>query len=103
MMIQGCFTWFEDGVKLIYNLSNNINKEIMGIYINFAFGEDFDITNETDFCKKINEGYREKFQEFTRIYGTHKIKQTVREFYTKRNKDAKPMSKIKKLLGILTK
>lgn len=100
MAIQGCFTWFEDGVKLIYNLSNYINKEVMGIYVNFAFGEDFDITNETDFCKRITEGYKEKFEEFSIMYGTQKIKQSVREFYSKRNKTGGTISKIKKLLGI---
>lgn len=95
MMIQGCFTWFEEGTKLIYSLSNYINREIMRIYINFAFGEDFDITNETDFCKKITEGYKEKFEEFTRVYGAQKIKQTVGEFYTNRDKVDGNISKIK--------
>lgn len=98
--IQGCFTWFEDGVKLIYNLSDYLNKEVLSIYINFAFGEDFYITSETDFYNRITEGYKEKFEEFTKMYGTKKIKQTVGKFYSKSNRTDGTISKIKKLLGI---
>ncbi len=91
--LQGCFTWFEEGIELCYNIVRFIKTNIFEVDVS-VLNEDINLDNEVEFKKNVIELYNEKFEYFRKYLADFKAKILPCDFYDYRKKILKEKTSI---------
>lgn len=85
IIIQGCFTWFEEGLELCYNVVNFINNNIIKIDLSIL-GENYEVEDLDLFKTTVIECYKDKYEYFRTYLADFKVKVLPSNFYKYRKK-----------------
>jgi len=85
IILQGCFTWFEEGLEICFNIVEFIITSLMEVDVS-VFGKTVNYIDVNSFKKTVIELYKEKFEYFKDYLADYKVKIPPCDFYSYREK-----------------
>lgn len=67
--LEGCFSWYREGLEKCYEIARTVNEELINIRICYSKDLHFDLCDQNDFIRRIEEIYLDKYHEFRRMFG----------------------------------
>ncbi len=100
--LEGCFSWYEEGLHLCYDIANFINNEIFSIKVYHPLDIMNKLMSREEFIEQLLKIYDKKHSEFIKLFGELKIKASPEDFYKiyMKNKKKDKLFKIFKFSGL---
>jgi len=100
--LEGCFSWYDENINLIYEVAQFIHRELIPIKVCFSTKLEFLLEDKADFAKRIKEQFATKYDTFIYHFGYMHIKLLPGEpFYSFREKNRSGLEKLRRFFIIV--
>lgn len=99
--LEGCFSWYKEGLHLCYDIASFINSEIFSIKVYHPLGIMNELMSREEFIEHLLTINNKKYGEFIKLFGELKFKTSPEDFYKvyMKNKKKDKLFRIFKFLG----